>query len=336
MWVGTKNSDTRSAIARRRTMRSTVVNDEENYSRAVTNKSSITGIGFVVLSSCFFGLAPTFSKFAQDDGSTATGTLIARFTIAATIAVLGRSFLMRREAWPAKRTVVELLLLGGVGYFLGALFYFTALENIDSSLAIVLFNCYPLFVVFFGWVLFRHAPTWRVLLTLVITLTGVGISAGEVGTGNGWSIALCVGSALLYTAYSLGSSRTLMRIDVITGTSLVLVGGAASFWLYWLIGGRWIDVSFPDSLTGWSHIVLMGTMSTIGGTMLFFAGMTRIGAAKASIATTAEPVMVIVAGVTILGESLNLVRTIGALLVLVGLLSLTMAERRSIPTPIPQ
>ncbi len=312
------------------------MSDDENYSRSVTNKSSITGIGFVVLSSCFFGLAPTFSKFAQDEGSTATGTLIARFTIAASIAMVGRRFLMRGEPWPTRRTVVELLLLGGVGYFLGALFYFTALENIDSSLAIVLFNCYPLFVVFFGWVLFRHAPSARVLLTLVITLTGVGISAGEVGTGNGWSIALCVGSALLYTVYSLGSSRTLRRTDVITGTSLVLVGGASSFWLYWLVGADWVEVSFPDSLTGWSNIILMGTMSTIGGTMLFFAGMNRIGASKASIATTAEPVMVIVAGVTILGESLNLARTIGALLVIVGLLSLTMAERNSIPAPIHQ
>lgn len=297
----------------------------------MTNKSSVTGISFVVLSSCFFGLAPTFSKFAQDEGSTATGTLIARFTIAAGIAMVGRSFLMRGEPWPTRRTVVELLLLGGVGYFLGALFYFTALENIDSSLAIVLFNCYPLFVVFFGWVLFRHAPSARVLLTLVITLTGVGISAGEVGSGNGWSIALCVGSALLYTVYSLGSSRTLRRTDVITGTSLVLVGGAASFWLYWLVGANWVEVSFPDSLTGWSNIVLMGTMSTIGGTMLFFAGMNRIGASKASIATTAEPVMVIVAGVTILGESLNLARIIGAVIVISALVAFAIVERGSAP-----
>jgi len=301
----------------------------------VTNKSSVTGISFVVLSSCFFGLAPTFSKFAQDEGSTATGTLIARFTIAASIAMVGRSFLMRGEPWPTRRTVVELLLLGGVGYFLGALFYFTALENIDSSLAIVLFNCYPLFVVFFGWVLFRHAPSARVLLTLVITLTGVGISAGEVGTGNGWSIALCVGSALLYTIYSLGSSRTLRRTDVITGTSLVLVGGAASFWLYWLVGANWVEVSFPDSLTGWSNIVLMGTMSTIGGTMLFFAGMNRIGASKASIATTAEPVMVIVAGVTILGESLNLARIIGAVIVISALVAFAIFERGSAPVLAP-
>ena len=242
---------------------------------------------------------------------------------------------MRGEPWPTRRTVVELLLLGGVGYFLGALFYFTALENIDSSLAIVLFNCYPLFVVFFGWVLFRHAPSARVLLTLVITLTGVGISAGEVGSGNGWSIALCVGSALLYTVYSLGSSRTLRRTDVITGTSLVLVGGAASFWLYWLVGASWVEVSFPDSLTGWSNIVLMGTMSTIGGTMLFFAGMNRIGASKASIATTAEPVMVIVAGVTILGESLNLARIIGAVIVISALVAFAIVERGSAPVLAP-
>ena len=312
-------------------MRSTIFVENRNYSLAVTNKSSVTGIGSVVLSSCFFGLAPTFSKFAQDEGSTAVGTLIARFTIAALIAIVARLLILKNEPWPSAKTVIELLLLGGVGYFLGALFYFTALERIDSSLAIVLFNCYPLFVVFFGWVLFNHKPTPKVLMTLVLTLTGVGISAGEVGNGQAWSIALCVGSALLYTAYSLGSSRTLMRTDAFTGTSIVLLGGAMAFWLYWLVGAKWIDVSFPDSVVGWSSIVLMGTMSTIGGTILFFVGMTRVGAAKASIATTAEPVMVIVAGVTILGESLNIPRAIGAALVIAALVMLALSEKRTQP-----
>ena len=317
-----------SVNSRRLITNSKVVTGSDNYSRRVSNGSSIAGIGFVVLSSCFYGLAPTFAKFAQNEGSTAVGTLIARFTMAAAVALVLRRIMLRGSAWPARRTVVELLLLGGIGYFLGALFYFSALENIDSSLAIVIFNCYPLFVVAFGWLFFHHRPTTRTLLVLVLTISGVAISAGEVGSGNTLSIALCIGSALLYTAYSLGSSRSLTRTDVMTGTCLVLSGGSIAFWLYWLIGSRWVDVSFPTSVSGWGSIVLMGMVSTIGGTILFFTGMTRIGAAKASIATTAEPVMVIVAGVTLLGESLNVTRLVGAAFVIAALLLLAVFERR--------
>lgn len=317
-------------------MTSTVDTGVENYSRRVTNRSSITGIGFVVLSSCFYGLAPTFAKFAQNEGSTAVGTLIARFTMAAVIALIVRRFMLREASWPTRKTTIELLLLGGIGYFLGALFYFSALENIDSSLAIVIFNCYPLFVVAFGWMFFRHKPSSRTLLVLILTISGVAISAGEVGPGNTLSVALCIGSALLYTAYSLGSSRSLTRTDVMTGTCLVLTGGALAFWLYWIIGSQWVDVSFPDTAAGWGSIVLMCVVSTIGGTLLFFAGMTRVGPAKASIATTAEPVMVIVAGVLFLGERFTVARVAGAVLVVSALLALAFIEKRSTPVLIPQ
>lgn len=292
----------------------------------MSNESSVLGIGYVVLASFVYALAPSFAEFAADDGSNAVGTLITRFTIAASIMLALRMTILRSKDWPARRTIIELLLLGGIGHFFGTLFYFTALESIDSSLAIVLFNCYPLFVVALSWMVFKQRPTKAILATLVLTLTGVTITAGELGSGNFQSILLCIGAALVYTAYALGASRSLTRTDVITGTSLVMVGASSSFWIYWLIGGSRVSVSFPDSAKGWTMIVLMGTVSTIGGTMFYFSGLRLIGPSKSSIATTSEPVFAIALGALLLNEHLTTSRIVGAIFVISALLIFAVRE----------
>ena len=295
----------------------------------MNNESSILGIGYAVLASLVYALAPSFARFAADEGSNAVGTLITRFTIAALIMLAIRMTILRSKEWPTRRTIVELLLLGGIGHFFGTLFYFTALESIDSSLAIVLFNCYPLFVVALTWLAFKQRPTKAVLGTLVLTLTGVAITAGELGSGNLRSILLCVGAALIYTAYALGASRSLTRTDIITGTCLVMVGASLSFWLYWIMGGSRVSVSFPDSVTGWTMIALMGTLSTIGGTMFYFSGLRLIGPAKSSVATTSEPVFAIAFGVLLLGEDLTVARVVGAIFVISALLIFSIRESRT-------
>lgn len=294
----------------------------------MTNRSSIAGIGYIVLSSFVFSLAATFATLSYDTGASPVGTLISRFTIASLIALIARWFLKKGTPWPPRSTIVKLLAYGGVGYFLGALFYFTALQSIDSSLAIVLFNCYPLFVVALNWVLFKNKPTAAIALTLTLTIVGVAITAGQVGTGNTTAVLLCIGAALLYTTYALGTSRVLSTTDVLTGTALVMSGSAISFWLYWLIGGDHVNVTFPEGGWGWTWIVLLATLSSIGGTAFFFAGLNRIGASKSAIVSTSEPVMAIAAGVLFLNEPMTAVRLVGATFVMAALLLLSVLERR--------
>lgn len=297
----------------------------------MTNRSSITGIGYIVLSSVVFSMAATFANWAYDDGASVVGTMVARFSFASLITIAMRMALKREVPWPSRAMVVKLLAFGGIGYFLGALFYFTALESIDSSLAIVLFNCYPLFVVALNWALFKNKPTPAIALTLLLTLVGVAITAGQVGSGNMRAVVLCIGAALLYTTYALGSSHALQTTDVLTGTALVMTGGALSFWLYWIVGGAFITVEFPGTALGWLSILMLAIFSSIGGTAFFFAGLRRIGSSKSSIVSTSEPVMAIAAGVLFLGESLTLTRIIGAAFVITALVLLAIFERRLQP-----
>jgi drug/metabolite transporter (DMT)-like permease len=120
----------------------------------------------------------------------------------------------------------------------------------------------------------------------------------------------------------------LSMTDVITGTALVMTGSALSFWLYWLIGGERVNATFPDEIAGWTWIVLLSTISSVGGTAFFFAGLKRIGPSKSAIVSTSEPVMAIAAGVLFLSESLTIARIVGATFVIAALLLLAVFERR--------
>jgi drug/metabolite transporter (DMT)-like permease len=52
----------------------------------------------------------------------------------------------------------------------------------------------------------------------------------------------------------------------------------------------------------------------------FYASAARIGAAQASLMATVEPIVVILLGITFLGESFSPIRVVGATVVLAGVL----------------
>jgi DME family drug/metabolite transporter len=64
-------------------------------------------------------------------------------------------------------------------------------------------------------------------------------------------------------------------------------------------------------------------------TVLMFEGLRRIGAGKASVVGAVEPVSTILFGVAILGESITVLRVIGATLVIAAVVILALGENRA-------
>ncbi|MGA1366722.1 MAG: EamA family transporter, partial [Ilumatobacteraceae bacterium] len=113
---------------------------------------NVLGVALIIISSIGFGLAPTFAKFSYDSGANAVGTLLARFSVATLLMLVVRETISRkkqatnqpRAKWPRPKIFGQLFLLGALGYFIATILYFTAIENIDSGLAITIFYCNPI------------------------------------------------------------------------------------------------------------------------------------------------------------------------------------------------
>jgi len=68
----------------------------------------------------------------------------------------------------------------------------------------------------------------------------------------------------------------------------------------------------------------MKTCSTLWSCIYFFAGISRIGAANASIISTAEPAITVLLSGLVLGEELTILQGIGGLLIIASILILQL------------
>ena len=287
------------------------------------------GVALIIVSSIGFGLAPTFATFSYRNGGNAVGTLLARFTVATLLMLVVRKVSGRQAKWPRPLLFGQLFLLGALGYFTATILYFTAIQNIDSGLAITIFYCNPVIVVLLSWWLLGNKPSRIIVWCLVSTLIGVTIAAGQVGNADTISVILVLIVAVEYAFYMIISSKVLPKVDLFTGVTIVMFGAASSFAIYALFAPSSVEVIFPNAINGWVSVLMLAVVATVIPTATLYAGMNLIGTGKTAVIQTFEPVASILAGVIFLSEPLTLPRIIGATFVIGAVGVLATAESRS-------
>ena len=287
------------------------------------------GVALIIVSSIGFGLAPTFATFSYRNGGNAVGTLLARFTVATLLMLIVRKVSGRQAKWPRPLLFGQLFLLGALGYFTATILYFTAIQNIDSGLAITIFYCNPVIVVLLSWWLLGNKPSRIIVWCLVSTLIGVTIAAGQVGNADTISVILVLIVAVEYAFYMIISSKVLPKVDLFTGVTIVMFGAASSFAIYALFAPSSVEVIFPNAINGWVSVLMLAVVATVIPTATLYAGMNLIGTGKTAVIQTFEPVASILAGVIFLSEPLTLPRIIGATFVIGAVGVLATAESRT-------
>jgi drug/metabolite transporter (DMT)-like permease len=287
------------------------------------------GVALIIVSSIGFGLAPTFATFSYRNGGNAVGTLLARFTVATLLMLIVRKVSSRQAKWPRPLLFGQLFLLGALGYFTATILYFTAIQNIDSGLAITIFYCNPVIVVLLSWWLLGNKPSRIIVWCLVSTLIGVTIAAGQVGNADTISVILVLIVAVEYAFYMIISSKVLPKVDLFTGVTIVMFGAASSFAIYALFAPSSVEVIFPNAINGWVSVLMLAVVATVIPTATLYAGMNLLGTGKTAVIQTFEPVASILAGVIFLSEPLTLPRIIGATFVIGAVGVLATAESRS-------
>lgn len=229
----------------------------------------------------------------------------------------------RSSPLPRGRLAVQLFLLGAAGYAPQASFYFFGVDQIDISLATVIFYTYPVFVVIASWLFLRHRPSMQVIVCLCTAVIGAGLTAGQVRTGSITGVLLMLGAALWYTGYIVIASRIVHIAGALTSLTYVMVGAAVAHTILFFI----LQPSLPSDATGWWAIAAAALIGTVIAMGCFFAGVSRIGPGEAAVLSTIEPVVSIAVGVTALNEQVTGIRLVGAAFVLVSVGLLAQLSR---------
>jgi drug/metabolite transporter (DMT)-like permease len=195
-------------------------------------------------------------------------------------------------------------------------------------LAIVIWYCNPLVVVFISWIIYKKRPSRNIVVSLFFSITGIAITTGQVKSGSSGAITLIFVSAFLFAFYLLGLSHTLKKTDLLTGVTFINIGASLGYWLICAILPFDLTVEFPSNTKSWLYIGAFALFGTVVPFMFSFAGMKRVGPSMLSVITTIEPVLAIMMGIIFLSEPLTTPRVIGAIFVIGALIALTMLESR--------
>jgi drug/metabolite transporter (DMT)-like permease len=295
-------------------------------------KARLTGVALVATAAVLFSGKAVIIKLAYRYGVDAVTLLALRMLLSAPFfAILGWWAVRGADVQPlAWRDRGWLVVLGLTGYYLASYFDFLGLQYVSAALERLLLFVHPTFVVLLSAMLFGRRITGRDVFAIVLSYVGIFVvfgvdlatQPGNVALGAFWVLL----SALFYAAYLIGSGRLVGRVGSLRFASYAglvsSVGVMAQF-----LATREAAILFAQPAPVYWLALLMAVFSTVMPIVLTSEGIRRIGASHASIIGSVGPLATIFLGAIFLGEPVTLVQIAGALFVLAGVLTISLARK---------
>ena len=293
---------------------------------AINSKPRMFGVIFIMLAGSGYGTGPWFAENLERNGANPMGFLTARFVISAALLIAFRLARMGFKNLPNTADALKIFFLGAFGFFISPLLYFVALQDLDSGLVVVIFYIYPALAVILSWIIYKHKPNRVITICLFTTLTGVWLTAGQVGDGNTAGVVITFFSAITHAIYVVAAGSISEKSDPLTMLTIALTGAAVTFTVVSLIGPSSLDPKFPINQQGWLLVFAMAFLITIVATALFFAGIKRIGPGVTSMVETFEAVVTIFIGILLMSEIVTAIQILGTVTVLGSIVAIGLAE----------
>jgi drug/metabolite transporter (DMT)-like permease len=285
--------------------------------------TEVAGVGLAVIGAVSFGTLGIFAKFGYEAGARPFSLLATRFTIATAI-LLVYLVAARAPVFVGRRTMVRLLLLGGLGYGLEASLFFLALERAPVGIVSLIFYSFPLWTYLFGWMTRLEPFHGRVVFALILGTVGVA-SIFTVDVGGLLGPLLALAAAISVAVYLL-LAQVVLR-DVSPSASALWTGAGAAI----TVGTVALMTRQPLPLEAMGPAAALGA-ATAFSFVLLFAAIARIGSARAAIANMVEPITTVALAALLLDEEITLRIAVGAVLVISALpilVTTTKAPKRS-------
>jgi drug/metabolite transporter (DMT)-like permease len=288
------------------------------------------GAVFVLIGVLGYVMLPVWIRNIQPSGLQPMDIATWRFLFAAPLMWLLIGVL--RTPRPDKPLPLIGLLGLGVLLMISALSVFFGLERVPASTFIVLFYTYPAMVALINLALGERLPlqSW---LALALTLTGVALTVPDFGAGltseMTAGILIAFVNAFSVAVYFVLNGRLLKGHNATLWASAWAITGACVSIL--LVTAARGGAAVPPDAKTWLLLIAMAVVSTVMPINMFMVGIQRLGASRASILSTLEPIGTLIVASLLLGETLEPIQLVGAGLILMSVLLLQIPVRRPAP-----
>jgi len=281
----------------------------------------------VLASATAFGTLAIFAKLGYAAGLGTEQTLAFRFLVAA-VGMLALAFALGQNPLRlGRKQLLTLFVLGAIVYTGQSLTYFIALRTLEASLVVLIAYIYPSLVVVAGWLFLRRAVSVWHGIALAMSFAGVALLLGGARFHLSWPLvlplALAIASPTIYTGYILIGERVMSSVPAVAASAVIMSGAAIAFCALAALNHQ---LALPANARGWAVGVGIALIPTMIAISLFLAGLPRIGAARAALLSTWEPVVTVFLAVVLLGDRLSFVQVLGGLLVIVAVIVVQAAH----------
>lgn len=282
-----------------------------------TMSTSGRGTVFMLISALCYGVSPALVKIQFEFGLNSSSVLMYRSGFAALI-IFGIMLIQKKTILVSSVDLKRLFIVG----FFCALSLTVLVESyafIDVGLASALHYTFPMFVNVLSALLFRQVLTRSRLISLLLGLSGVFVLAFNTSQkGAAFGLLLAVLSGFLFAVYMLVLERLPFESR---NALLVTMYLNLAIALYTMIYNVAFDRLRPiSSLPSGLHLILLAVINGVLALLFFRSGVLLLGASRASIVATIEPLFSVMFGILIVGEPLTLMLFFGLMLILAGLL----------------
>lgn len=224
-----------------------------------------------------------------------------------------------------------LMLLGT--FFAGeAITAFWGLERLPSATFVVLFYSYPAMVAILG--LFMGERLSRLAwFALALTLVGIALTAPDFSAGlsgdNFFGVLMALADGLLVAVYFILINRlTTDRSDMVLTSAWTVTGAFLLMVVVALLNG----LTLPEE-EAWFYLVLLALVSTVLPVFALNAGIRRLGATRAAILCTFEPLLTAVLALIFLSEEMLPIQWLGGAVIVASVIMLQLRRPAAASPP---
>lgn len=278
---------------------------------------------YVVAAAIFFGIMPIWVKLAYTTGLTAIGFTFYRSVLAALM--IGAFILYKKRSFRLKKTQWLPVTMACVFFTATILILFSSYQYVSAGIATSLHYLFPVLVMLFSYIIYReklHIYKWIAVTISVIGIYFIANPEGSTFSLLGVSLALL--SAVFFALYALSINHPQMKaIDSLVLAFYLCLFALCTTFVLLMVQGDGIP---PITLKGLEYTALVSFFCTALALIFFIKGAQCIGSANASMLSTMEPVVSLLAGVAILNEGLTWATSLGCFLIVLALILIGFAD----------
>ena len=295
-------------------------------------REALRGMCIALIGGIFWGLAGGFGQYLFEFKGTNARWLVSVRLLLAGLLLLSTVLAKQKKdmwrIWKNKKDVGVLILFAIFGMAGCQLTYYTAVELSNAGTATVLQYTAPVIIMVCQAVWNRRVPRLLEILALACALFGTFMLATH---GNVHSLAISrealfwgLGSAVMMAAYNLIPGRLMKEYGTfcVIGWGMLLGGiFLSAFTKPWHVVGTWDG----QAIGAMAVVVVVGTVLSFS---FYMEGVRIIGAAKASLFASVEPVTATIATVLMMHAAFTAMDFIGFVFILAAVLMLSVEPRK--------